>query len=377
MKTILVIEDDPFIRESIQDVLELEGYQVQTAANGVLGVKLALEALPDLILCDVAMPEMDGYAVLSALQQHPATATTPFIFLTARTTRADLRHGMNLGADDYLTKPCTATELMGAIVSRFERQGAVQNRAEAQLQRLRDNISQSLPHELYTPLNGILGFSEVLLSEAETMERAEIKEFAESIHGAALRLHRLMQNFLLYSELEIITHNPDRRQLLQQQHTYSPDAILQTSAAQMAQSLNRVGDLQLQPPSKLPSELPSGELDLALGMVDSHFYKLVEELLSNAFKFSQPGQPVQVSCGLRSGQFWLAVSNPGRGMTPEQIASLGAYMQFERQRYEQQGTGLGLAIVRRIADLYGGSLQINSRPNETTEIEVWLPVAER
>ena len=141
-KTILVIEDDPFIRESIQDVLALEGYQIQTAPNGTLGIHLALESLPDLIRCDVAMPEMDGYAVLSALQQHPATATTPFIFLTARTTRADLRYGMNLGADDYLVKPCSAIELIEAITTRFERQSAIRRRSETQLKSLRDNISR-------------------------------------------------------------------------------------------------------------------------------------------------------------------------------------------------------------------------------------------
>jgi len=366
-KTILVIEDDPFIRESIQDVLALEGYQIQTAPNGTLGIQLALESLPDLILCDVAMPEMDGYAVLSALQQHPATATTPFIFLTARTTRADLRYGMNLGADDYLVKPCSAIELIEAITTRFERQSAIQSRSETQLKSLRDNISHLLPHELYTPLNGILGFSEVLFRESETIERAEIKEFAESIHTSALRLHRLMQNFLLYSRLELLTHNPDQQQLLQSQVTQDPHKILKDSAHDMAESRKRSDDLQLQ---------QSEPADLALRMTESHFYKLVEELLGNAFKFSEPGQFVKVNSSLRAGQFELTVVNQGRGMTPEQIADLGAYMQFERKSYEQQGAGLGLIIVRRIVDLYRGGFQISSQPNETTRIEVLLPIAE-
>ena len=366
-KTILVIEDDPFIRESIQDVLALEGYQIQTAPNGTLGIHLALESLPDLILCDVAMPEMDGYAVLSALQQHPATATTPFIFLTARTTRADLRYGMNLGADDYLVKPCSAIELIEAITTRFERQSAIRRRSETQLKSLRDNISHLLPHELYTPLNGILGFSEVLFRESETIERAEIKEFAESIHTSALRLHRLMQNFLLYSRLELLTHNPDQQQLLQSQVTQDPHKILKDSAHDTAESLKRSDDLQLQ---------QSEPADLALRMTESHFYKLVEELLGNAFKFSEPGQFVKVNSSLRAGQFELTVVNQGRGMTPEQIADLGAYMQFERKSYEQQGAGLGLIIVRRIVDLYRGGFQISSQPNETTRIEVLLPIAE-
>lgn len=364
-KTILVIEDDPFIRESIQDVLSLEGYQIQTAANGALGVKLALEKLPDLILCDVAMPAMDGYAVLAQLQQHPATATTPFIFLTARTTRADLRQGMNLGADDYLVKPCTAIELLQAITRRFERQAAIQSRAKSQMQALRQNIAQSLPHELNTPLNGILGFSELLFREAETIERAEVKEFAESIHSSALRLHQLLQNFLLYSQLELLTQNPERQQQLQSQCTHGADLILAESAQQIAESRQRSADLKVQ---------SSAPLDLVLGMAESHFYKLVEELLSNAFKFSEPGETVNVSSGRQGGQFWLAITNQGRGMTPEQIASLGAYMQFERKCYEQQGAGLGLIIVQRIIDLYGGSLQISSQLQGMTRVEISLPI---
>lgn len=122
MKTILIIEDQPDMRENIATILEMEDHAVLTAENGREGIEMAREEKPDLILCDVMMPEMDGHEVLNALRADRTIAGTPFIFLTAKGEKRDLREGMNLGADDYLTKPVSAPELLGAIGARLERE---------------------------------------------------------------------------------------------------------------------------------------------------------------------------------------------------------------------------------------------------------------
>ncbi len=119
---ILVIEDQTVMRENLVTLLELEGFQVTGAENGRRGVELALVVPPDLILCDVMMHGLDGYGVLAQLRQHPTTQRVPFIFLTAKGERGDIRAGMNLGADDYLVKPVAQAELLGAIAARLERQ---------------------------------------------------------------------------------------------------------------------------------------------------------------------------------------------------------------------------------------------------------------
>jgi DNA-binding NarL/FixJ family response regulator len=121
MKKILVIEDDPEMRRNIVIVLRLEQYQPIAAENGRVGVELAKKEKPDLILCDVMMPELDGYGVLKALHEDTNTALTPFIFLTAKGEKEDLRSGMNLGADDYLTKPVAQADLLKAIEVRLRR----------------------------------------------------------------------------------------------------------------------------------------------------------------------------------------------------------------------------------------------------------------
>lgn len=121
MKKILLIEDNPDVRENTSEILQLANYNVITAENGKVGVELANLEKPDLIICDIMMPELDGFGVLHILSKMPNTATIPFIFLSAKTERADLRKGMNLGADDYLTKPFDDTELLNAIETRLRK----------------------------------------------------------------------------------------------------------------------------------------------------------------------------------------------------------------------------------------------------------------
>jgi DNA-binding NarL/FixJ family response regulator len=122
MKKILVIEDEPEMRRNLLTILKMEQFHVYGAENGKVGVETARRERPDLILCDVMMPEMDGYGVLQALREDSRTVTIPFIFLTAKGEKGDVRSGMNLGADDYLTKPVAKPDLLKAIASRLKRQ---------------------------------------------------------------------------------------------------------------------------------------------------------------------------------------------------------------------------------------------------------------
>jgi DNA-binding response OmpR family regulator len=121
MKKILIIEDNPEIRENTGEILSLAGYEVIAAENGRIGVELASKEGPDLIICDIMMPELDGYGVLHILSKKESTAGIPFIFVTAKTEKSDIRKGMELGADDYLTKPFDDTELLNAIEIRLRK----------------------------------------------------------------------------------------------------------------------------------------------------------------------------------------------------------------------------------------------------------------
>ena len=141
MKRILLIEDNAEVRENTTEILSLANYEVLVAENGRLGVEMAKQQKPDLIICDIMMPELDGYGVLHILSKNEQTAAIPFIFLTAKTEKTDIRKGMNLGADDYLTKPFDDTDLLNAIEARFRKSAMQQKQYELSPEGL-DNFIQ-------------------------------------------------------------------------------------------------------------------------------------------------------------------------------------------------------------------------------------------
>lgn len=147
MKKILIIEDERLVRENLVELLTFENFQVLEATDGLRGVKLAEQEQPDLILCDVMMPILDGYGVLAQLRQNPKTAIIPFIFMTALADRMNTRKAMELGADDYITKPCSAAELMRSITVRLEKYSNMQRYYQ-------NNQSQIVSTE--SPLNQLL-----------------------------------------------------------------------------------------------------------------------------------------------------------------------------------------------------------------------------
>ncbi|WP_413161062.1 EAL domain-containing protein [Capilliphycus salinus ALCB114379] len=160
MKKILIIEDEELIRINIKELLEVEDFEVWEAENGEVGIKLAQHHQPDLILCDVMMPILDGYRVLEQLRRHPLTATIPFIFMTALTDRSNTRKGMELGADDYISKPCTATELLKAITVRLEKHSQVKQHYESQVQKVQEELQKLIYIDPITNLPNRLALRE-------------------------------------------------------------------------------------------------------------------------------------------------------------------------------------------------------------------------
>jgi diguanylate cyclase len=152
MNKILVIEDNLQIQANIQQILEFEGFDVVTAPDGRIGLQAVKEHCPDLIICDIMMPELDGYEVVKALRQDPLTIDIPFIFLTAKVDKLDLRQGMELGADDYLTKPFGAGELLRAVAVRLEKRAAVEQRYCSEIQELESDLNYLLHHNSLTQL---------------------------------------------------------------------------------------------------------------------------------------------------------------------------------------------------------------------------------
>lgn len=361
MKSILVIEDSPDVLELVSQTLARRGYHTFRACNGEDGVKVALAQLPDLVICDVVMPKLNGFGVLAALRKNASTATVPFIFLTGESDKMNIRRGMELGADDYLAKPFTMSELEAAVRSRLDKQQILSEASERKLDQLRGSITLALPHELMTPLTGILGFSSFLVTDYARLQPDDIKEYGQIINNSALRLKRVVENFLLYAQLELAGASPAKLKSLREAEPIQTKDRIEAVAREKAAAAQRDKDLRL---------------DVKEAMVAipvAHFEKLVSEIVDNAFKFSDAGTEVLVASGSNGKSAVLKVVDRGRGMRPEQIASIGAHMQFERAIYEQQGAGLGFIIAKRLIEVYGGRLTVQSIPGLRTAVQVELP----
>lgn len=197
MGKILLIEDNPDIRENTAEILQLANYDVVTAENGKIGVEKAKQELPDLIVCDIMMPVLDGFGVLYLLSKNPSTAVIPFIFLTAKTDRVDMRKGMEMGADDFITKPFEESELLNAIQSRLKKNEIIRQEfskttgsLQALLQEAKESLEITILSEQYD--NGLYNKKQLIYREAERpkyiflIEEGIVKTFKANDDGKEL-----------------------------------------------------------------------------------------------------------------------------------------------------------------------------------------------
>ncbi|MDX1993889.1 MAG: hybrid sensor histidine kinase/response regulator [bacterium] len=359
MQRVLVIEDQPTILENILETLELEGFVPLGADSGYEGLQTAFQHHPDLILCDLMMPEIDGYQVLRELRRNPQTASIPVIILTAAVDHAAYRQGMELGADDYLTKPFSPLELVGAIQTRLQKRQALESQMERKIQGLRDNLIYALPHELRTPLTSILGCADFLITEHEELEPDRILELGGIVQNEASRLQRIIENYLLYTQITTTAADAKQVQTLHAEELYYPGSLIEEIGLALATRSGRLDDVEIY------------AQDTPLNIAEQHLHKIIHEMIDNALKFSMPGSRVSIQ-GRRSSrnEYVITISDQGRGMTPEQIRSVEAYTQFDRALHEQQGLGFGLIIAWRLVELYTGTFNIESVPGRGTTVQI-------
>ncbi len=369
MKRILVVDDDVTVRQFLTRILDLHGYVVEAAEDGWGALSAIQKAPPDLILCDINMPGLDGYGLLEKLQNNPATVTIPFIFLSAMGKNPDIRHGMELGADDYLIKPLKSAEITKAIEIRLAKQATWRRMYQEKMDKLRKDVTRLLPHELLTPLTGILGVASLLEDKRVTFDSHQMSEIAELLTFSAERLKRLIQNYLLFVELEAILRDPEARRkrkmsLMLHQGNIPVDVknVIFSTAVGVARNAQREADLALH------------HMEASFPIVSEDLMKMAEELTDNAFRYSATGTPVTVKGVIENNLYVLTIVDRGRGMTAEQIDNIGAFVQFDRAEFEQQGSGLGLSIVKRLTAIYGGELIIKSGTDKTTTVTLSLPV---
>lgn len=361
MNNVLVVDDNIPLAESVCEIFEDIGYTVSLAYDGVEGWDYIQRQTPDLIVADINLPKINGYELLERVRSYQASETTPFIFLTARTDRSDWRRGMALGADDYLTKPFTVDEILDSVnVTISKRKKLIANH-ESTMTLLRRNITYALPHELRTPLQTIVGYTDLMQMDYQTLSPGDIKLMSSQIAQASGRLERIIENTLAYAQIELI--GSDKRQQQQLRNNILPNAseVIEYSSKLIADKRKRANDLNLQ------------INNCVLRMSTENLSRIIEELVDNAFKFSETGTSVTVSAVKQSEDYLILIHDRGLGISTKQQQQIGPYMQFDRLMNEQQGCGLGLTIAKRLVELHNGTFHIRSIVGDGTLITIKLP----
>jgi two-component system, sensor histidine kinase and response regulator len=364
MNKILVIEDDQYVRENLVELLKAEDYFSIGASNGEEGFLLAKRIIPDLILCDILMPGLDGYATLIRFREDQQTASIPFIFLTARTEREDLRRGMELGADDYITKPFSRSDVLKAISTRLRANKKITREAQIREDNLRDKVLRLFPERLITDIDMVLSLSDRLIKENETLLPQEIFDLGSGINKRGLNLFRMLHNYILLYEVDEIYLNPVRLKKTRESEIDSYDVINDFSLAK-ARLEEREKDIVID------------LINLRLKIQEAHLEKILDELLDNAFKFSSAGKAVEVTGKLsNNGEIYLlSIKDFGRGFPKSKLQAMTNPVSKWHDSSGQENNGFGIILVNRYLDLYGGTLLIDSEEGKYTKVTLSLPVA--
>lgn len=368
MTTILVIEDENDLRSNIVKILRYEGYEVYDSADGFEGLQATRQHNPDLIICDVMMPGMDGFEVLSRMRDDPDMTLTPFIFLTAKAEKADMRQGMTLGADDYLTKPFTRDELLDAITARLERAQVVMALREDLLKEAKSQFSEIISHEMRTPLTSISLANDLIMDGLESMSGEELRGLLEIINHGSIRLKHLVQQTSILTEFEagILNEKSIREQAALIQLWQVAIEAIETGRA----FAFRHKETEVIPVSDGD---PSGLVLCSLRLMNH----ALGEIIANAINFSPEGAPVELTEQVEDDWVRVRVRDYGMGIPPDRLnEALELFKQIDRNQKEQQGIGLGLPLVKRIVEAHGGNLTVYSATGKGTEVIISLPRAE-
>lgn len=358
LKTVLIIDDDNRLRPVLAAAMEAHGFRTLSAADAAAGIELARTNLPDIILCDIDMPGMNGRRALQTLRADPELADRQFVLMTGNTAYADGRVSMDLGADDFLLKPFTIEDLKNCVNARLKRAEVSRHLETRVIDQLRVSMQSSLPHEFFTPLAGVFGLTEMLLEDLDDLPKEEIRMILHDILSASRRLHRTLRNYLF-----IISLDAPSSGVVSVLEPAMVEESVKAGINNAASRHRRGGDVRL---SIAGARLRCGPTELTA---------LAEELVENASSFSRHGSPIHVTLKPDGAQLLLIVKDEGRGMTPKQIQQLGLFQQHDRQKHEQQGLGLGLALCRRIVERLGGALQLDSEPGKGTIVRATVPTA--
>lgn len=361
--TILVVEDNHDLNMAICEILESYDFEVHAAQDGFEALEWLKAHKPDMILCDIMMPGMDGYTLLKQTRMDTELRTLPFIFLTARTSVADQRLAKEIGIEDYLTKPVDSSDLLAAINNALRRRQIMQDEMKKQMDSLRDRIVAILQHEFRTPLTFVLGYAEYLLDVTKgDFNIDELRTSASAILDGGRRLQQLIETFLLLAELQ-------NRQL-------KPDDVVRVTAYELWRETAQEYQNRLEE-ANLRVDLAQQHNDQWV-LADAEIVReALRRLLDNAIRYRRPdSKTIWLSVEILPAFVGLRIRDEGPGIPVAMTERFATpFEQVDRDNRTEPGAGLSLALIRHIAHLHGGTLEIESVLQQGSTFTIWLPAA--
>lgn len=369
MTKILVIEDETILRSEMSDWLMFEDYQVISAENGVIGVKQAIQWLPDLIICDIMMPELDGYGVFLEVHSNPLTARIPFIFVTARAAHDDVRYGMNLGADDYITKPFTRVQLLEAVQTQLSKTVMREQVYRQEIQQLQQALTnehkQSMlkvkliamfSHDFRNPLASILSSNSLVRDYASKINEERRLVHLNRIESSVHQLTQMLDDMLFIAQME------------SDSMTFQPELVdLNDCLVTIVDEFRTIHEENYHIEySALTNEATWADVRLVR--------QVASNLISNAIKYSPTHSTVYVKLDRVEQHYHLVVEDQGIGISQADIDHLFEAFKRGSNVGSVSGTGLGLAIVKRAVDLFKGRITIESEVGKGTRMTVAIPI---
>jgi two-component system, sensor histidine kinase and response regulator len=369
MSKILVIEDDASLREEVMAWLILEGYDSTVAVDGIEGVETAFRYLPDVILCDISMPRLDGLGVLLELRANPLTTNSAFIFLTARASHEDIRKGMELGADDYITKPFTSLEILRSIEVQLEKKALRQGKLQAEVKQwqqafeeehkqhlFKARLAAMFAHDFRNPLATILSSNSLLANYLDRMDTDRRVTHFNRIEASVYQLMQMLDDMLIVSQLEAgkLEFGPQPMDV----------ARFFRGIVEEFQAINGETHQIIYQPRF--SELVVADERL--------LQQIGNNLISNAIKYSPNGSDISVTLEKTDVQWHLLIEDHGLGIPEADHSKL--FDEFVRGSNVKDipGTGLGLAIVKQAVDLHRGTIKLESQLGVGTKFIVSFPI---
>ncbi len=365
---LLVVEDDIHLLQGIRDILEIEGYHVLTAASGVEGLDVLNDqpVPPDLIISDIMMPRMDGYQFFEAVQASKTWLDIPFIFLTAKGEKHDVRLGKQLGADDYIVKPMDPEDLLVIVEAKLRKHWQRKQFYEGQVSDIKRSILTILNHEFRTPLTYMVAYSDMLNSDAENLTADELRTFLHGVDSGADRFRSLVENFIALVELETGE--------AKQNYAWRSATITNVQPI-----IAEVIDMTRLFAEDRGVQVVTDVVDTVPAFVGDREYlrAAIAQLLENAIKFSdKPEARVELRVAYDDRWVHFVVQDWGRGIKPGALESIwDPFYQVNRSEHEDQGAGSGLAIVSGITKLHGGDVDVQTAVGEGSTFTIRVPLA--